>query len=225
LKGFEKPRPLGGELYSPTPHFEDLNSQKIPKILQTVSQDDWDSLIQTLNKNILSDLLNKEGGSLLHYVAYHGFERIGESLLKLGINPDTQDQWGRTPLFLAACNNHPSLVTLLLGKGAEVDIQTEPGYTPLLAAMNNNNVEVARILLGHHAELWSPYPENFTLLHLAAHYDYRGLAELLLNHQIEVNAKSFEDTTALHLAIGTEICLLSKFFFIMEPILTQNSNH
>lgn len=48
-----------------------------------------------------------------------------------GADKDKATEDGRTPLFIAAESNHPSVAVMLLEAGADKDRATDDGRTPL----------------------------------------------------------------------------------------------
>ncbi len=63
-------------------------------------------------------------------------------------SPDVRNRYGWTPLMVAACRGHASLVTLLLSAGADPSAVAEGhGCTPLALAAQRGHVAVTRTLL------------------------------------------------------------------------------
>jgi ankyrin repeat protein len=57
----------------------------------------------------------------VHFAAYFGLREAMITLLKNGHDPDSKDNYGRTPLSRAVENGHQTVVKLLLEKGAELE--------------------------------------------------------------------------------------------------------
>lgn len=71
-----------------------------------------------------------------------------DNLLKLGLDINSQNEAGKTPLYLAVKYRLPELVTLLLARGADVNIPDEDGVTPLaVACITPNNATILKTLL------------------------------------------------------------------------------
>jgi ankyrin repeat protein len=75
-------------------------------------------------------------------------EKVVQKLLGLGVNPNSKDYHGRSPLWWSATNGHASVAILLLEQGGvqlnEADIN---GWTPLHEAAANGHKPVIRLLL------------------------------------------------------------------------------
>ena len=65
----------------------------------------------------------------LHEGAYKGDSAAVAKILADGVDPNTQDNHGRTPLLVAALANHQSIVELLLARGATCDLPDDDGAT------------------------------------------------------------------------------------------------
>ena len=69
-------------------------------------------------------------------------------LAKDGVDPDSKDSVGRTPLWWAAENGHEAVVKLLLAKdGVDPDSKDSFGRTPLSWAAANGHEAVVKLLL------------------------------------------------------------------------------
>ena len=72
-------------------------------------------------------------------------EIVTKLLQKMRNDPslDQQDQYGKTPLFLATAFGKHELVKLLIEYGANI-LPNNVGWTPLHVAAWNNNVEIVK---------------------------------------------------------------------------------
>ena len=88
-------------------------------------------------------------GTNLMVGSYFGLEAVVKLLLaKDGVDPDPNDNWGRTPLSWAAENGHEAVVKLLLAKdGVDPDPNDNRGRTPLSWAAGNGHEAVVKLLL------------------------------------------------------------------------------
>ena len=78
--------------------------------------------------------------------------------LDAGASANTSDDQGRTPLFIAARNNHGDAVSALLARGADPNIAARDGQTPLSTACLHTlsqecDTEIVRVLVRHGAPM------------------------------------------------------------------------
>jgi ankyrin repeat protein len=74
-------------------------------------------------------------------------------LLEKGVNLETPDAEGLTPLAHAILENNEHLVKLLLEKGVNLETQDADGRTPLHHAVRRNNEAIVRLLLEKGAKI------------------------------------------------------------------------
>ncbi|WP_339045825.1 ankyrin repeat domain-containing protein [Candidatus Mesenet endosymbiont of Agriotes lineatus] len=130
-----------------------------------------------------------------------------KSLLKIGINVDTKDWNGSTPLLLAIEKKHIETVKLLLKHNANVNVKNGFWTTPLSLSIREGYIEIAELLLEHGADVafaarssFAEWKDDNELAIFAAAKGYTKILELLLNRGVSANLKRNSDTL-LHLAL------------------------
>ena len=116
--------------------------------------------------------------ALLHASAT-GSVFLGELLIGMRASVHHRNRLGRTPLHLAACNGHESVVTMLLACGAALDETDVHGRRPLLVACLHGQAAMARMLLARHASIESTGNDGASALLLAATSGHVATIELL----------------------------------------------
>jgi len=139
------------------------------------------------------------------------------SLIDGGAEIDEADDYGRTPLSIAAEEGHEAVVRLLLEKGANVDKVTDKDCTPLYFAAAAGHEAVVRLLLEKGADvdkacnddtpgfLWAIAPlmahTGSTPLCAAAEMGQEAVVRLLLEKGANINKATTEDgSTPLRIA-------------------------
>jgi len=136
----------------------------------------------------------------IHEAAEAGSLGRVKALVEDGVDVNSQDGFGRTPLHWAAWNGHREVAELLLSQGAQVDAQDEDNETPLHWAAFNGHTETVQLLLAQGAQVDAQNRWNGTPLHRAAVGGQVEVAELLLSQGAQVDAQDRWNGTPLHRA-------------------------
>ena len=102
-----------------------------------------------------------------------------ERALDDGVDVDSRNQYGATPLHLAVQHNDIVLAELLLNRGAKVDARQRQGATPLHIAAHEGLLAMAELLLGHGADLNARNNFNETPMQVAYRRDYPDVVAFL----------------------------------------------
>ncbi|KAF7505418.1 hypothetical protein GJ744_000964 [Endocarpon pusillum] len=94
------------------------------------------------------------GGTILHVAAYsyRCTPSCMELLIEEGVDLESRDDLGRTPLAVAARLGHTISVQSLLDKGADLESRDNLGQTPLVLAVRNGRIENVSLLLAKGAD-------------------------------------------------------------------------
>jgi len=136
--------------------------------------------------------------TLAHLAAEQGLDGCLSVLHALGMDLDSRNSTGVTPLLLAAGNGHVEVVRLLLGKNAKPNIQDEDGASPLLLAARKGHVEVVRLLLGKNAEPNVQEEYGLSPLLLGACGGHVEVVRLLLGKDANPNIQDRWGSAPLH---------------------------
>lgn len=118
-----------------------------------------------------------------------------------GLEIDSRDRYGRTPLHLAIENDRLTLVERLLEAGADVNATADFAGTPLhAAAWNDGDTATIRLLIEAGASVVARDDRGETPLHIASRVSDRTLVAALLGAGADVGARDGSGRTPLHAA-------------------------
>ena len=107
--------------------------------------------------------------TLLHQIANLGYNKGVKTLLKMGANPHSEDNWGYTPVHLAVRKGHLHIVRTLLKAMNNVVLPSYCGHTLLQLAAKHGHDSIVELLLSTNREDSNSRDFlGFTPLHSAA---------------------------------------------------------
>jgi ankyrin repeat protein len=146
----------------------------------------------------------------IHDAAEKG--KVEKVVALLQANPElvsSLDNFGNTPLHLAARNNQLEVARILIANGADVNAMSHHsiqsvGMTPLHAALlSYHHKEMVELLISRGADVNAGDTSKATPLHYAVRNDLMLDAKLLLANGAEVNARDSHSASPLHWAVGS----------------------
>lgn len=144
----------------------------------------FDKVLQSSGIQITLKTYHPINQTILHQIANVGYVKGVEELLELGADPHAEDNWGYTPVHLAARKGHTQIVTILLravfATGRKLR-SSYCGHTPLqLAAKHGHDAIVDLILSTNHLDCNVRDFLGFTPLHSASLAGQFSIVEKLL---------------------------------------------
>lgn len=138
-----------------------------------------------------------------------------KALIEKGVDVNTTDKYGATPLIVAIFYGNFEVAKLLTQKNADMNAKDISGYTPLILAILNNNTEFSKILIQNGTDVNATTKYGYTPLIFATLNNNIELVELLIQNGADINAKDKDgDTPLMHASFNgkTEIAkiLISK---------------
>ncbi|KAM9601689.1 ankyrin repeat and SOCS box protein 3 isoform 2-T3 [Trichechus inunguis] len=122
------------------------------------------------------------GWNSLHQASFQENAEVIKLLLQKGANPECQDDFGITPLFVAAQYGKLESLTELISSGANVNCQALDKATPLFIAAQEGHTKCVELLLssGADPDLYCN-EDNWQLpIHAAAQMGHAKVLELLI---------------------------------------------
>jgi len=177
-----------------------------------------------------ADLAMKDsnGMTALHLCMKYesSIEKI-ECLLKNGINVDTKDTFGETPLFKAVEKWYTKALLLLLHSNANVLTVTNKNETVLMEVLRQKNsgddkITIVRLILAKMRPsdkffLNLQNDEGWTALHFAARQNSQEIIHELLNWKPNLTCRTDETgCTALHIFFWSKRCKLNEVRCLVE---------
>ena len=151
------------------------------------------------------------GCSTLHDAAQKNDIVEIQSRIDKGAVVDSLNEFGDTPLIMAAAYGRTAAAKLLIEKGANVNFVNNVGNTPLSLAALKGDTEIARMLIERGANVNSVSNAGDTPLIMAAFKGNTDAAKLLIDKGANINDINNAGETPLSLAVingHTEIARL-----------------
>ena len=208
-----------------------LNSELLDAIINNNADEVKKILNPIINPILLNNALNIKGNTfesntLLHDAIQTDNPEIVKILLKKGADVNSVNNYGDTPLHLAAfrINPNPNIVKLLLDAGANYDaIENRLDRTALHFAASHGNTDTVKLLLDAGADPNIEDKNLTTPLHIAASDGNTDTIRALLEKGADINALDYIDNTVLHLAARSGNNKAAKFF--LEKNLDINATN
>ncbi len=105
------------------------------------------------NNTEITELISRRQKTLDKVLLKFAHSDLVNDLLDQGADPETTDEYGRTPLIIASSYGYAESVKLLLGKHrVEVDLKDKKGETALMKAARAGSAETIKLLILYGAD-------------------------------------------------------------------------
>ena len=156
-------------------------------IIQSTQSADADIHLLFLQRGVDLNIKDMRGHTVLHDIFFKGempgvyveydtvelidsFLRVTSDLIKHGVDLNSVDRLGMTPMHLAAAQMPACVSELMIKHGGMIDSQDNLGRSPLHLSACNTDPDVLSCLLEHSADLNLKDVSKRTVLHWAARY-------------------------------------------------------
>lgn len=121
------------EIFEMISAMEKLHSKKngAEKITGNLIAAEWSSRLY-IEAEFGKKPYTREENNSIHRAVYRKDREALTRLISEGLNPDTRDSAGLTPLMIAAFVNDPVILEILLSNGADINAVDSKGCTPLV---------------------------------------------------------------------------------------------
>lgn len=112
--------------------------------------------------------------------SYYYLPDVQEQLIKGGVNVNSKNSYGDTPLIQAVRNRKNNFIDIFIELGADVSIPNNAGNTAFMEAISLKNLSIAEKLLNHEADFETVNNQGETALIIATKIDDQEVIEFLL---------------------------------------------
>jgi ankyrin repeat protein len=198
-----------------------------------IRQDDVATLRAALDQGTPTSKVipsREDRGDLLTIAAYAGARTIVDLLLARHADVDGQpaiahheNEWGHSPLYLAARAGHTEVVETLLRHGANASLADNAGFAPVHAAAAFGRIEAIRALLRAGVSVNARSTRGDTPLKVAAMRRQSATAIALLGERADPNLRDERGDTALHEAVRARDTALVRELLAAGAQVTANN--
>lgn len=150
--------------------------------------------------NVSEDVNNDIGAMALFLAVEREDLNMVQTLLNLGLNPNTKDNTGQASLHRATRRANEAMIKLLLEHGAEIDCNDDDGRTPWSASVRMADKHVLKVLLDAGADPSTRGLQGVSELYTAAKDGETDCVKYMLECGTNASIKTNYDWTPLHWA-------------------------
>ena len=149
---------------------------------------------------------------------------IGE-LLRQGMNIESTDIIGNTPLIFASRYGRNDEVRFLLDRGADVNARSKTGGTPLREAVNKMDIMTIRLLLDAGADVDVRDVDGESAVFYAVRHGFLPGLEMLLAHGANTNLVNNHGYTSLMYAVKQSVATAAdQWRRVIEVLFTHGAD-
>jgi len=150
---------------------------------------------------VMREVKGRNGRTQLHYFAWKGMKSsVNRMLLMKGIEVESRDIYGNTPLILALYGGHIEIVKILLNHGAKIESKSNRDATPLYCACQEGHLPVVNLLINKGANIEAMNINGWRPLYAAAWNGHLEIVKALIAKGADMNARTNDGSSALGVA-------------------------
>ena len=144
---------------------------------------------------------DEAGMTAVAHAAKLGHDAILNTMLKFGLNANTPDKEGHTPLTLALINKQRDAAQVLIKRGADVNAHAADYITPLHFAAHQGDIDMVKMLVSYGGNLDTVIVNNgYTPLHWAVIQGHANVVEFLVQSGARTDMHDKKGQTQLDIA-------------------------
>ncbi|XP_067670573.1 uncharacterized protein [Haliotis asinina] len=170
-------------------------------------------------------------GGMLHTACLHGHLPVVELLVTQFHSPvDLHDDYGNTPLTIAAKHGHSNIVKFLIDQGAKANVYHQMKKMAIHEACENGRTEVVKVLLKAWpilVNIMGPAPNHWFPIHYACASKEPQLVKLLVEKEADPKCVDSNNNTAFHTACSRPggLRVLKELKPSLQDLKLQNKFH
>ena len=162
------------------------------QLVELAKEQEWSAVHSLLNeKSTDVNARQPDGATALAWATYWDDLATVQHLLDAGADPDLGNDYGVTPLILAAENRSMPVIEALLKAGTDPNTPLWSGATPLMVVSKSGLRKGTQLLLQHGADVNVQEPvRGQSALMWAISAGHTDVASLLVESGADINAKT-----------------------------------
>lgn len=162
--------------------------------------------------------------SVLYDAADSGNLKATQLGVQQGLDIDTPDYFGHTPLYRAILNDHAEIVYYLVDHGAKIEATDGFGQTPIFALSKHGDIKVVQYLIEHGAQINVEDKFGQTPLFMASYGGHIDIVKYYVEYGTPINIQDNWGNTALHYAASRAKLKTVKFLVEQGSDINTTNN-
>ena len=170
-------------------------------------------------QRVMREVKGRFGLTQLNYFAWKGVKsNVNRMLSMKGIDVETRDNNGKTPLNNAAFYGHVEIVEILLNQRAKLEGKGSKSGTSLFFACQQGHLPVVNLLIKKGAKIESKNDDGFIPLYTASQSGHLPVVNLLISKGANLEATSNRGFRPLHVAA------MKGYITIVKALIAKGAN-